>query len=357
MNGMLVLRIFWLGIILLAVPTVVGTLFSGLDKHTFNLPFWWVGGQMLLWAGMEVITVPFVLTKGRLTEVVWLFSGYTVLLLLVAALRLVIKRRKRQTVFHVVSEDSDIVKKEKKIFWIVFWMLLLLQLVLAVVMTYADGDDAFYVATASLAEESDLMYQKGAYNGGIEPLNARYGLAPFPMWIAYLARISGIRTVSVAHIFVPLALIPMTYAIFYLLGSRLFAQKRERIPLFLIATELLIIFGDHSFNTAENFMIARSRQGKAALGNIMIPMLIFLLFILLERLHENREVPCAFWGLLLCTLTATCLCSTLGTMLTCVLVGVTGLLAAFCYRRWKILFPMALCCTPCVVVALLYLMV
>lgn len=354
---MLVLQILWLEIILLAVPTVVGTLFSDVDNHSANLPFWWVSGQILLWAGMEVITVPLVLAQGRLTDVVWRFSGYTVLLLFVAGVRLVIVRRKKTAALHVVAQDLDSVRKERKIFWVIFWALLLLQLVLAVVMTYADGDDAFYVATASLAEESDLMYQKGAYNGGIEPLNARYGLAPFPMWIAYLARISGIRTVSVAHIFVPLVLIPMTYAIFYLVGNRLFAQKRERIPLFLIATELLVIFGDHSFNTAENFMIARSRQGKAALGNIMIPMLILLLLILLERLQENRKIPIMFWGLLLGTLTATCLCSTLGTMLTCMLVGVTGILAAFCYRRWKILIPMVLCCTPCAIVAVLYLMV
>lgn len=155
---------------------------------------------------------------------------------------------------------------------------------------------------------------------------------------------------------VPLALISMTYGIFYLIGSRLFAKNKEHIPLFLIFTELLVLFGDYSFHAAENFMIARSRQGKAALGNIMIPMLIFLLFLLLEKMQEEQKIPLTFWGLLFATLTAACLCSTLGTLLACMLVGVTGICAAVSYRRWKILIPMAVCCVPCVVVAMLYVL-
>lgn len=353
---MLVLRILLLGIILLVIPTMVGTLFANVDRRTNCLPFLWISGQMALWAGFEVITVPLVLRQGNFTRVVQLFMGYMIALVILAVLVFMMRRQKKIPAFHVVGEYSKTQKREKYVLWAIFWGLLLFQLVQAVRMTYADGDDAYYVAVANLAEESNTMYRKGAYNGGVEPMNARYGLAPFPLWLAFLARVSGIRTVSVAHVAVPLALISMTYAIFYLLGDRLFAKTRERLPLFLIFTELLVIFGDYSFQTAENFMIARSRQGKAALGNIMIPMLIFMLYLLLERLQEKQKVSVSYWALLFCTLTATCLCSTLGTLLACMLIGVTGICAAFSYRRWRFLFPLAACCVPCMCVALLYVL-
>ena len=75
---------------------------------------------------------------------------------------------------------------------------------------------------------------------------------------------TGISTVVVAKTLLPVVLISMTYGVFYLLGSRILFSGQS-VPLFLICTEVLVMFGDYSFYTVENFMIARSRQGKAAL--------------------------------------------------------------------------------------------
>lgn len=59
-------------------------------------------------------------------------------------------------------------------------VLLLVQLVLAVLMVYGDGDDAYYVAISAAAEESGRMYQKIPYTGMHTELDVRHGLAPFP---------------------------------------------------------------------------------------------------------------------------------------------------------------------------------
>ena len=73
-------------VLLLLIPTAVGTLFFSVDKHTKNLPFAWISGQMTLWAGFEVIAVPFILREGTLTRVVQVFSGYIAVLLLADAI-------------------------------------------------------------------------------------------------------------------------------------------------------------------------------------------------------------------------------------------------------------------------------
>lgn len=349
---------------LFVIPTVVGRLAAiGVDKRKVGLPFLWISGQMLLWAGFQVICVPMVLkqlpfspgAEGKWLSLVPAYLAYTAVLVLSALLVFVIGCWKRKSTIAVIKGYSGPKAKWYYILWAVFWVLLAFQLVMAVLYTYGDGDDAFYVAVATITEESNTMYLKLPYTGGTTGLDSRHGLAPFPVWIAFLARISGMRTVSVAHVVVPLMLIPMTYGIYYLIGSKLCRKNTEKLPLFLVLSQLLVLFGDYSFYTVENFMIARSRQGKAALGSIIFPFLIFLLLTILERLQEKQKIELIWWILLAAAVTAACLCSTLGTFLSCLLVGVTGLCTAISYRKWKLLIPMVLCCVPAVGYALLYL--
>ncbi len=349
---MLALQILILGVFLLLIPVMAGSIFSGVDNRAHKLLFAWISGQMLLWAGFQVIAVPLILREAAFSRVVQLYLGYIAVLLTVAAI-CYMYRRKKGTALQVVKEAA-VRDKRHDIMWTAFWGVLVFQLIQAVRLAYADGDDAFYVATAAIAEEAETMYRKLAYTGGTTELNVRYGLAPFPIWISFLARVSGMQPVSVAHVVLPPVLIAMAYGIFYLLASRLFAGNKAQIPMFLLFVELLVLFGNYSIYTSERFLMERSRQGKAALCGIVIPLLLFLLLLLTEKVQENQKLSVKYWLLLLCTLVTACLCSTLGTMLTCMLIGVVGLCTAFCFRKWKFLFPLAACCIPCVMVAVLY---
>lgn len=418
-NLPLLFRICILAFCLTVVPTAAGGCFQSLLQRVgaagkagavkgaesagmsgCRLPFFWVSGQMLLWAGFQLLCVPCVLLELEFHDVVYGFGALAAVLAAAGVLTLI--RSKGKRTFKLVPEAGKAVRGDAgsrralvSFLWVCFFALLLLQLVQAVRLAYGDGDDAYYVAVSAITENADTMYQKLPYTGGTTKVDIRHGLAPFPVWIAFLSRVSGIRAVSVAHIAMPLMLIPMTYTIFYLLGKRLFGGRERQLPLFLIFAELLVLFGDYSFYTVENFMLARSRQGKSALGSIILPMLFLLLFLLLERLGEqpgtrtggqpgarnggqpgarNGGQPgarnggpsrdktkgqekhgAAYWVLLCGTMTAGCLCSTMGAFLLCLLLAVTGLCAAVSYRQWRVLPPLALCCVPCVCYALLYL--
>ena len=309
-------------------------------------------GQFVLWALFWLLCVPCILLEVSFTIVVYGYGGLTVLL---SACGLVCLLRGRKRLRAVVSDERD-AEAGSKAFWVLFALLLLVQLVQAVRLTYRDGDDAYYVAVSSITANADTMYQKLPYTGGTTKVDIRHGLAPLPVWIAFLSRISGVRAVSVAHIAVPLMLIPMTYLIFYLLGRSLFAGRERRIPLFLIFAELLILFGDCSLYTAAHFMIARSRQGKAALGSIVVPMLFWLFLLLFQRLEAGKKSSLSYWALLAAVLMTGCLCTTMGALLCCMLLAVAGACAAVCYRNWKVLLPLAACCVPCVVCAVIYLL-
>ncbi len=338
--------------LLFAVPVFVGSLFQkNVDHYLKGIIFQWVSGQLFLWACFQLICVPMILLEMSFRYVIIWYSAVLALSVLAAAFLAFRGRRKAVSLSLIKGAD----RRQSVLLWLIFWAVLGFQLVQAVRMTYRDGDDAFYVAISSITQDALTMYRKQPYTGFGTELDARHGLAPFPIWIAYLAEITGIRAVTVAHVVVPVALIAMTYGIFYLLGRFLLRGKREPLPLFLIFTELLVLFGDYSFYTAENFMIARSRQGKAALGSIVIPVLLLLLLVLLRQLQEGEKILVKYYVLLAAANITGCLCSTMGAMLCCLLVGIAGACGAIAFKRWKILIPMAVCCLPDVCYAVLYL--
>ncbi len=353
------------------IPIVVGGIArAGADDNKSNPVFLWVSGQMILWAVFQFISVPLIIKGGRLytdlgspigsenplLTVTTLYLAATAVLVSAGLFLTVRALRGRKGTLRMVSSTHEISGKWYFILWGLFAMLLMFQMVQAVRMTYGDGDDAFYVAVSTLAQESNTMYQKLPYTGGSTGLDIRHGLAPFPIWIAFLAKISGISTMTVAHVAVPLMLIPMTYGIYFLIGQKICHKNREKLPLFLVFTQLLVLFGDYSLYSVENFMIARSRQGKAALGSIVIPMTIYLFVLILERIQDNRRAGLILWLLLLCCVFTGCMCSTLGAVLLCMVTGITGACAAVCYKKWRILIPMALCCIPAVCYAVIYLL-
>lgn len=345
------MQILILMALLVAVPTAVGCIYEKVNIQGSRLLFRWISGQMTLWAGFQVICVPMVLKKASLSTVVALFGVYSGALLLLAlgtCVRRFAEGEKRRW------NPGWTWKRDMFFGGLIAAGLLLFQLVQAVRLAYGDGDDAYYVAVSTAAESSDKMYATLPYVGLTTETDLRHGLAPFPMWIAVLAKVSGLPVATTAHLILPVMLIAMGYGVFALIGAQLF-DDRERPLLFLIFTEILVMFGGYSLYTVENFMIARSRQGKAALGSLVIPFLFLLLLCLLKGMEEKKKIHRRYYLLLLATMVSGCLCSTLGALLCCMLVGITGAIGFCMYRTRQNLFLLP-CCLPCIGYALLYLL-
>lgn len=349
-----VIGLLILGIWLLLIPTCIGGIAAAyVDKQGRSTAFMCISGYILMWAVFQVICVPCVILENRywgmFPWVVKIFGIVSVMLALVGVL-LFFKRKKLQKTEENVHKYS----KKEAVLWIIFGLLVLVQLTASVCMTYGDGDDAFYVAVSTLAESSDTLYRISPYDGGSTGLDVRHGLAPFPIWIAFLARLSGLKVAFVAHVAVGTVLIGISYLIYYKIGQMLWKDKRENHPVFMIVAALLVLFGDYSYKSPENFMIARSRQGKAALGSIVIPMMFLVFIMLLEQIKQEKKAEWMLWMLMCATVTAACLCSTLGTFLTCMLLGVVGLCAGLVFRKIGPVAGMFGCCIPALVYAALY---
>lgn len=347
-----IIQLLLLAILVLVIPATVGGLTAGVDK---SLPFRWISGQFLLWAGFEVICVPMVLTKRTLGDLAVVFLGFMAAMVLLS-LAVGIQRHIKAAPGAWKTEKANGKKDIASILlWLCAALLLVLQLVLAVLLAYEEGDDAFYVAISAAAESSGAMYLTHPYTGAGALLDMRHALAPFPMWEAFLARLTGMRTVIIVQAVLPVILILMSYAVYFLMGKRLFRNAKRKQAVFLLLLEILILFGGYSLQSAENFLLVRTGQGKAVLANIVIPFLFLMLLDILEELQQRGKNNVWKWVAVAAAIAAGCLCSLEGTLLTCMLLGLAGVCMLVCYRQWKLILPMAGCSVVPVCIALLYL--
>ena len=353
---MVVVQLLIFVLLFLVAPLAVGGIFWDSKSRPGGAVFAWVSGQILLWAVFQAICVPLILLEKSFVLVEVLFSGAMVLLAVSGVFCFAWRRNKAG------SSARESHGREKDLFvnrvlWVLFWVLILVQLVLAVFLAYEEGDDAYYVALTTATVDSDTMYMKLPYTGGHTGLDARHGLAPFPVWVAYMADLTGITAVTMAQIVLPIGLILMTYGIYYLIGRELLWQKRHLLPLFMILITVIVYFGGYSTYSAENFLLVRTVQGKAVIANIVIPFMVYLWLKVLNALETKEKVSGKYWLLIGLAMAVGCLCSTLGSLLTCMLVGIVGICAIVCYRKWRMLVPMVVSCVYPVVCAALYFLI
>ena len=353
---MIVAKLLILIGILTVCPLLTGGIFVAGKKKPgirYSLIYGWICGQMFLWAGFFVISVPLILMCKNYSLLQKLFGTFMILACIGGAVCW-FKKYHGSAKKQLKAVDSvHKLSKWGKALWGCFAAGLFLQLLLTGILAYEEGDDAFYVAVSTITESSQTMYQINPYLGITTGLDARHALAPFPIWISFLSRVSGIKAVMVAQVVLPMVLICMCYGIYFVLGSALLKERRERLPFFMACIQLMFWFGGYSVYSAENFLLVRTSQGKAVLANLVIPFLIYLLFRIVKMVDENKSKYAEYF-LLAITMAVGCLCSTQATLLTCMLVVVVGVCMLFAYRKWKAVLMMGCSCILPAIIALLY---
>lgn len=349
-----VLQIVILILFMAVIPLALGAGVSAfVHKMERNLCFMWVAGYMVMFAAFQFISIPMIEKMCTLTALVWVFGTVCVIGAVCGGVIWWVKIGKKTTLRVVTRKERD---KVALVLWALFGILLLIQLYMAAFGVCADGDDAYYVAAATVAEASNRMYRILPYTGGPTSLDYRHTLAPLPMYIAFLGRVTGLHTATVAHIAMQLFLIPLTYCVYGLLGDRLFKGKKRAVVTFMIFTAIAVMWGNTSVYTAETFLLTRTRQGKATLAALAIPMLVLLMYMLGERLAEKKKVENALWVLVCSAVTTACLCSSFGGFLTALFLGVTGICMIVTYKRWVLFVPFAICVIPAMVYSVMYVM-
>ncbi len=249
----------------IAIGCMMGILY---DSFPVYVKIYGICMLFLALSGIVTIAVLIIRTKSLRTAFYRLFPGH-------GAEELADFLHPRRDVARMDSRPA----KSEYLYKIAFLILLGLQLVMAVLYVPFDGDDAYYVVQSVLADQTDTMNRILPYTGYSTALDFRHALATWPLWIAFVSRITGIHAAIMAHTILPIILIPAHYFVASLIGLHLFRRRRDLNLLFLCFLCLLSLYGNVSIYTPETFFLMRTWQGKALVGSLTIPLLCYVLLL------------------------------------------------------------------------------
>lgn len=345
-----------LGILILIILLIVVPFFAGelLANNGESNLIRFVYGYFALWTVTFFLSVFATLTDRKLDFVV---AGYLIISIPASIAGLILYiRRYRKGVLHTY----DKLTANEFIFLAGFMGIVLFQIYKTIFYAYADGDDAFYIAASQDMNTTGLLYRTIPYIGtylGVDKLNYRYALSPLPVWIAMLARISGLHVTVISYnIIAPLFMV-LSYIIFNEIAICLYKDNREKRYMLLLLLAFFAMFANVSTQTAETFMLTRARQGKEALANIVIPFVFMLMARFSVKKGDEAEMRLELRDVILLLLAAVsaALMSVFGNILMLVMLFVLFCYTLFFWRKIKPAIIIAFLALPNIVIAGLYI--
>ena len=339
------LIVFWLFLAIL--PFLCGTLFTKyMKKDAGEILLNWTAGFIGIMALAQILIVPAIFLRISFHAICILFYA-----VVVSCALLGIILRKKQIVQMLLSWAKRF-NKTPLIVWAAF-LLVLMQALVYVFYTHEDADDAFYVATAATAAETDSIFQINPYTGKeYSSLPSRYVLSPFSVFWAILSRCAMLHPTIVAHTALPAVLVCVAYAVYALTGKKLFDGSREKTGWLVFLAGVFLIWSGYTTSTQGSMMLLRIWQGKGFLAAALLPMAVYLFLRFLKEEEGKGD-----YLLLFCLMLACCLASSMGIMLGAVLLGCGGLVLAVFRKSFRFLIRMFLCALPNAIFALAYILI
>lgn len=310
-----------------------------------------IAGYLLMFALFEVISVPMVLLRLRFHVLLRTVSAVFGVLALAALFRC------RRTAVETAAAAVKAFFRQPWTLWAA-WIFILIQISFYVFGMATDLDDAYYVAAAGTALETDTMFCVSPYTGSVvKQFQLRYILSPFPLMTAFFSKNCGFEVATMAHTILPVFLVGLAYMIYYKFGLLLFQkpggelrETKKQAGLFLCFVSLVNINSYYSVYTQGTFLLIRIWQGKAVLAAVLLPFIFYMGYKAMSDHAEKGDWILLFLGMVSC-----CLVTSMGVVLAPVLLGIMALLLGVLKKKWTYVGRSLLCCLPCATVGILYI--
>lgn len=342
---MIILKSIWFSIWMVIVPICVGSNFY--RKRNGELAEWlktYIYGFLFELSSFQIITLILTFMHKSLTADMIIWGSINLILVI-------------NGIFHLYRESVRMKRREYS--WrdlpmtaCIVVILVMFQTIYVSVGMHVDMDDAWYVGTAMSSYCSDTINIVSAETGDVlQRFAGDYTMAPFPIFWAMMARITGIHPAIIMHTLLPLFLIPLSYGAYYLLAQKLFKKNPKRIAMFMFFLCFVNLFGNFSTRSTSTFLMFRIWQGKSVLCNILLPIIIYLFLCAVE---EKKRV---YWvGVFLAVLAGT-MVSSMGVFLGPVLLAILAFVDLIIDRKLENCLKACVCVVPCVLQFLVYMVV
>ena len=162
----------------------------------------------------------------------------------------------------------------------------------------------------------------------------------------------GLHPAIVAHVIFPAVFLVMAYLVLYQFAKLFFLENADARGIFLILGCALTWFSGFSVYTSGNFQMIRIWQGKGLLAAALLPLSVWL--CMKTVMQKKSELP---WYFLLLTNGACCLVSSMGIMLSPLVMGIFAVMGAVHCREPKRIITCILCCIPSIVLGAAYVLI
>lgn len=330
------LRLLGAGLILLLIPLLAGNGFLSLFKLQKNLAGMYLSGLVLIWAITQLVAVPLILLRQSFT------MAFTVITVLVALC----------CVFGIYKNKFFVWKRPglRLTEWAAVAVTLLCVaglLFITLVTQHTDADDSRFVVNAVDMLRTDTMLLTNPATGS--PLEIWEGelikdvTAPWAVFIAWCAKLTGTHATVMAHTVLPQILLLAAVSVWWMLSEVFFKKELTYRCMFMALVILLNVYGHFSVYSEEVFLLTRIWQGKAVVAGIGIP----AAYLVGCRIYQGEGR--GDYVLLILLNLAMCLMSGMGLIIGILMLGCMGLVYGIAKKNRKICAVFWLGCIPNIV--------
>lgn len=361
---MIIVNVFFACVMLVLLPVVMGRVVASYAKmheelNITSIIFWYVMGNVTLWAIFQLIAVPMILAKLKFMVAVITWICLVVLILVFSFFMW--KKRDKHFLVRIPKADE----KEKKNIWEIIGAILaavfaiglvFVQCYIYVTMMHIDQDDSRFVVNALEAYDNNVMLlinpATGEYVGTWIGELAKDVSSPWMIYVALVAKVCSIHPTILAHTILPPFLLLMAYGAFWLIGDNVFKGNKTASTLVVGFAALINMYFTDTTHTQSFVTLVRIWQGKAVVAGVMIPFMLYLLMLLCDE-DENRRI----YGILTIAAMGMSLLSGVGIFFSGIMIGTYGVYYNLVNKRWKSILFVLVACIPTVVYGLTYALV
>lgn len=328
------------------IPEFIGLGILNFKKDNKNMIFALIIGYIFSFALFQFLAIPMIFMHLKFTTLAYSWAAIMIILTIIS----IILARKRLK--EIILENLDEFKKLPKFLSVIVIILVLFQSFMAFKYMHEDYDDSNFVAKASIAMDTNTLYEYSDIGSELEQVPARNGLSPYPIYTATIAKLIGLHPTVVAHTIFPPVFIILAYMIYYLFGKALFKDDNKKVMVFMLILAILYMFGDYSRYTVFVRLLYRLWQGKSMLCALILP---FIWYLFIEYIGKKDDK--FYWFILFLSLWGSVLLSSMALYLPIIAAGLLSLIYAIKDKKIKYLFRLVLCCIPSVIYGIIYLFI
>ena len=250
----------------------------------------------------------------------------------------------------MIREAAARIKSDRKCA-IILAVIIILQTFIIVRSYDFTLDAAYYVANVTTTLDTDMINIYDPFTGAWQDhFELRYAFATYSINDAFLCRVFGLPAL-VGTKTVMASTVAILSNIMYLgISDELFRKDTRKVTV-MMTVICWVNFTFVTLYTASNFLITRTYEGKAVLGNITVPF-IFLLFTVLL----SEDVPKHYWLMLFAAAFGSTTITSSANMLVPAEISILLIPYIIMKKKWKLIPKWILMLLPGVVMMGIYVL-